>query len=60
MTDGLFEQTAVIKEALRLGYGVATPLARVVGPSTAQIGGMTVPKGVSRNHTFFLLLTVLS
>uniref|UniRef100_A0A0W0FQL4 Cytochrome p450 n=1 Tax=Moniliophthora roreri TaxID=221103 RepID=A0A0W0FQL4_MONRR len=37
--------TAVVKESLRLGHGVCTPLPRVVGPSNAIIGGFPIPAG---------------
>ncbi|KAL0069013.1 hypothetical protein AAF712_004006 [Marasmius tenuissimus] len=35
--------SAVIKESLRMSFGVASPLPRVVGPSGSTIGGVTVP-----------------
>jgi hypothetical protein len=38
--------TAVIKESLRLNYGLVTPLPRVVGPGDSVIGGYVIPKGV--------------
>ncbi|THV04023.1 cytochrome P450 [Dendrothele bispora CBS 962.96] len=36
---------AVLKESLRLGHGVVTPLPRVVGPGPAEILGVHVPAG---------------
>ncbi|KAL0567864.1 hypothetical protein V5O48_014135 [Marasmius crinis-equi] len=35
--------TAVIKESLRLSYGVVTPLPRVIGPTGAVISGQFIP-----------------
>ncbi|KAF5360317.1 hypothetical protein D9758_009123 [Tetrapyrgos nigripes] len=45
---------AVLKESLRLGHGVVTPLPRVVGPGSADILGVHVPAGtvVSMGVTF--------
>ncbi|KAJ3559955.1 hypothetical protein NP233_g11133 [Leucocoprinus birnbaumii] len=37
--------TAVIKESLRMGHGVVSPLPRIVGPADAEILGLTVPAG---------------
>ena len=37
------QQTAVIKEALRLSHGFVTPLPRVVGPLGAKIAGIEIP-----------------
>ncbi|EKM81552.1 hypothetical protein AGABI1DRAFT_69832 [Agaricus bisporus var. burnettii JB137-S8] len=37
--------TAVIKEALRMGHGVVSPLPRIVGPSDAEVLGITIPAG---------------
>ncbi|KAF9454465.1 cytochrome P450 [Macrolepiota fuliginosa MF-IS2] len=37
--------TAVIKESLRMGHGVVTPLPRIIGPSDAEIHGTTIPAG---------------
>ncbi|ESK87846.1 benzoate 4-monooxygenase cytochrome p450 [Moniliophthora roreri MCA 2997] len=37
--------TAVIKESLRLGHGVVSPLPRAVGASNAIIDGLVVPAG---------------
>ena len=39
-------QTAVLKEALRLSIGIVTPMERVVGLQGATIAGVYVPKGV--------------
>ncbi|KAK7032192.1 hypothetical protein VNI00_013366 [Paramarasmius palmivorus] len=39
--------TAVVKESLRLGHGVCTPLPRVVGPSDVVIGDYHVPVGTA-------------
>ncbi|THU89354.1 cytochrome P450 [Dendrothele bispora CBS 962.96] len=39
--------TAFIKESLRFSHGVVTPLARVVGPTDAKIGGIVVPAGTT-------------
>ncbi|KAJ7499985.1 cytochrome P450, partial [Mycena latifolia] len=46
--------TAVLKESLRMAPGVVTPLARVVGPTDAQILGYSLPAGtvVSMGTTF--------
>ncbi|KII83645.1 hypothetical protein PLICRDRAFT_119247 [Plicaturopsis crispa FD-325 SS-3] len=46
--------TAVIKEALRMSHGVATPLPRIVGPSALEILGCHIPSGtvVSMGVTF--------
>jgi cytochrome P450 len=48
---------AVIKESLRLSYGVVTPLPRVVGPEDSIIGGYEIPKGVC-NHTLSFSLSL--
>ncbi len=40
------EQTAVIKEALRIGVPVPAGLPRVVPPSGAIISGVKIPGGV--------------
>jgi cytochrome P450 len=45
--------TAVIKESLRLGHGVVSPLPRVVGPEDSIVGCYEVPKGVS-THSCYL------
>ncbi|EEB99583.1 hypothetical protein MPER_00713, partial [Moniliophthora perniciosa FA553] len=37
--------TAVIKESLRFGNGVVSPLPRVVGASNAIIDGLAIPAG---------------
>jgi len=46
--------TAVIKESLRMAYGVVSPLPRIVGPSSAEIAGVHIPAGtvVSIGTTF--------
>ncbi len=40
------EQTAVVKEALRIGLATPAGLARVVPPSGAVISGFKIPGGV--------------
>jgi cytochrome P450 len=45
--------TAVIKEMLRLSYGLVTPLPRVVEPGDSFIAGYEVPKGVRILVFFF-------
>lgn len=37
--------TAVIKESLRMGHGVVSPLPRIIGPTDAEILGVTIPGG---------------
>ncbi len=37
----------MLKESLRLSWGLVTPLERVVGPQGATIAGVQVPGGVS-------------
>ncbi|KAJ7577965.1 cytochrome P450 [Mycena floridula] len=39
--------TAVIKESLRMAFGVVYPLPRIVKPSDTMIGGFLVPFGTS-------------
>lgn len=48
-------QTAVIKESLRLGHGVVTPLPRLIGPTDAEILGTTIPAGVTLLYLHFNL-----
>jgi hypothetical protein len=45
--------TAVIKELLRLGHRVVSPLPQVIGPADSIVGGYKVPKGVS-THSCYL------
>jgi cytochrome P450 len=52
--------TAVIKESLRLSYGVVTPLPRVVGPEDSVIDGYEVPKGVRNVSPFSFSLIIHS
>ena len=40
------EQTAVVKEALRISIAIASGLPRIVPPSGAVISGVTIPGGV--------------
>jgi hypothetical protein len=40
------EQTAVIKEALRISVAIASGLPRIVPPSGAIISGVKIPGGV--------------
>jgi cytochrome P450 len=40
-------QTAVLKETLRLAFGIVSGLPRVVGPNATQIAGVLIPAGVS-------------
>lgn len=47
--------TAVIKESLRLGPGIPTPLTRVVPPGGATISGQFIPAGVSYSEAVILL-----
>ncbi|KAF9259805.1 cytochrome P450 [Marasmius fiardii PR-910] len=46
--------TAVIKECLRVGHGVVTPMSRIVPESGSMIAGYPVPPGtaVAIGHTF--------
>lgn len=52
-------QTSVIKESLRISYGAISPLPRIVGPSSAEIGGVQIPEGV-RPLTSSILSQLLS
>ncbi|KAJ8093191.1 hypothetical protein PM082_020676 [Marasmius tenuissimus] len=49
--------TAVIKESLRLSYGVASPLPRVIGPSGSTIAGVTVPPGAVVSSATYIVHT---
>ncbi len=40
------EQTAVVKEALRISVAIASGLPRIVPPSGAIISGVKIPGGV--------------
>jgi hypothetical protein len=40
------EQTAVVKEALRMSIAIASGLPRIVPPSGAIISGVKIPRGV--------------
>jgi len=61
----LTSQTAVIKESLRLGYGVPGKIPRYTPPTGATLCGHHIPPGVSvvaqnQINTNFALQTVLS
>lgn len=49
--------TAVLKESLRLSYGVPGPISRIVPPGGATIAGRKVPAGAAVSHSAFLYHT---